>query len=228
MNFEGDSEASLHAIFSRWTNVENPWDVTADGLVTARDALAIVNYINLGSEFFATETPPDPQPGAPYPDINGDYLVSPLDVLLIINWLNLAATGEGEGGLTEPSVAQAVVSREIVSLAITPEPAQQALPPAPLAALPAGVKLIDVPCPSGSSESSPVDHVWTQFAGRQSDARTPAPQLTLSADSEVAFEDREQWPLTPDALTGVGLGGDELASVLNEIADDVAQGWQFG
>jgi hypothetical protein len=223
-NFEGDSAASRAIAFSRWTNVDNPYDVTADGLVSALDALVIINYLNQ----FATGTQPIPEPDTFYPDINGDYVVSPLDVLWAINHLNLMTTGEGEGGLVGSSAAQAGMSQQIASLTIPPGPLPSTGPSPPLAVLPAGVRLLDVAWSSDRSASPAVDDVWAHFAGPTPDARSSAPQLTLLADAKAVCEGREQWPQRPTALAGTGLGSDELASVLDEIAADVAQGWQGG
>jgi hypothetical protein len=60
-------------------------DVTRDGIVSALDALQVINYLNSG---VATRVPLD---------VNGDELISALDVLLIINEINSANTTSGAG-----------------------------------------------------------------------------------------------------------------------------------
>ena len=75
-----------------WHNPTTPLDVTGDSLVTARDALLIINYLN-------TKGPgsvPNTTPSDGFVDTTGDNSVSARDVLLIINDLNQRAGGEGE------------------------------------------------------------------------------------------------------------------------------------
>ncbi len=68
-------------------NTINALDVSGDQLVTALDALLIINELNAasaaGSDAFL--------------DTNGDGMVSSIDVLLVINMLNSKSTAEGEG-----------------------------------------------------------------------------------------------------------------------------------
>ena len=79
---EGEGETSS------WQNGANPLDTSGDGLLTAVDALLIINDINAhGSR--ELPDPPVPPPPPPYFDVNGDGFISPLDALLVINYLNL-------------------------------------------------------------------------------------------------------------------------------------------
>jgi len=83
---------------SVWRNAKNPLDTTDDGLVSARDALVIINFIE---EFGIGKTPtstPNPLQGVFYLDASGNLRVEPQDALLIINYLSNppAAAGEGE------------------------------------------------------------------------------------------------------------------------------------
>ena len=81
-------------------NEELPYDVNGDGVVTALDALLIVNYLNTYG--------PGPvgygDPGFGY-DVNSDGSVTSLDALLVVNELNRrgqnGGTTSGEGGSGE-------------------------------------------------------------------------------------------------------------------------------
>ena len=79
-------------------NESLPLDVNGDGVVTALDALLIINYLNA----YGPGEVGHGDPSFGY-DVNGDGMVTALDALLIINQLNQPATtgstgtGEGEG-----------------------------------------------------------------------------------------------------------------------------------
>ena len=64
-------------------NAANPYDVNADGVVTALDVLRIMNYFN--SKQPLVELCDDP---LFFPDVNGDGYITPLDTLIVINYLN--------------------------------------------------------------------------------------------------------------------------------------------
>lgn len=76
-----------------YTNPFNNLDTTFDGFISARDALLVINHINLVA---AGITPPVEA----YIDVNNNGFISALDVLLIINDINSRGAGEGEGQLT--------------------------------------------------------------------------------------------------------------------------------
>lgn len=68
-----------------WTNPDNPYDVNADGRVSALDALNIINH---GSGPVDESNPAtDSQGRRIYPDVNEDDRVSSLDALQVINHL---------------------------------------------------------------------------------------------------------------------------------------------
>ncbi len=79
-----------------WHNTAKPLDVTADGNVTARDALLIINYLNVAGP---GSVPTGAQASDGFFDTSGDNSVSARDVLLVINDLNLQAAGEGESAI---------------------------------------------------------------------------------------------------------------------------------
>lgn len=71
---------------SSWQNTDNALDVNGDLAVSARDALLVINEINLvGSRQLAT-LPPGETPTF-YLDTTGDSFVSARDALLVINQL---------------------------------------------------------------------------------------------------------------------------------------------
>jgi hypothetical protein len=75
-----------------YTNAQRAHDVNADGYVSPRDALLLINALNTAGA--------RPLAGvnlsAYYLDVTSDNYLSPLDALLVINVLNQAG-GEGEG-----------------------------------------------------------------------------------------------------------------------------------
>ncbi len=94
---------------SPWQNPNNPIDVNNDGIVTPRDALAVINFLN--------ENPPGSAPPLPssggegggvveFPDVNGDGIITPRDALMIINALNARSANMRAGGEGEASMDQ--------------------------------------------------------------------------------------------------------------------------
>ncbi len=81
-----------------YTNPLNNLDTTFDGVVSARDALLVINHLNTisGGGTVAIDA---------YLDTNNNGVVSALDVLLIINDINSRAGGEGESGLAHDDLA---------------------------------------------------------------------------------------------------------------------------
>jgi ELWxxDGT repeat protein len=116
--FDGEVEDYHVAIrapgsLSDWQNPAFPVDSNGDGIVTAPDALAIINTMNqAGSRLLGAS------PGVPvnWFDVTGDGYVTPRDVLVVINRLN-QGSGEGEsapdGLLTAnaPSLAKLAAER---------------------------------------------------------------------------------------------------------------------
>ena len=76
---------------SDWQNPYNRLDVSDDGLVTAIDALTVINELNLrrisDDRGRLPPRPPDSPPGKLI-DTNGDGLVAAIDALIVINALN--------------------------------------------------------------------------------------------------------------------------------------------
>ncbi len=89
-------------------NHENPYDVDHSGKVSALDALAIINYLNVYG----------PGPVGPTDigycyDVNADAMVTALDALLVLNELNRIDAGGGTVGSGEgPGEGEQVPSHQ--------------------------------------------------------------------------------------------------------------------
>jgi hypothetical protein len=83
-----------------WHNGANPLDANGDGLVTALDALVVINSLNAALD--APAFPNVTAIPAVWCDVNNDQVCTALDVLLLVNHLNTQASSAGEG---EPSWA---------------------------------------------------------------------------------------------------------------------------
>lgn len=79
---------------SPWQNPANQYDVFPDDVVSALDALIIINDINENS---ARELGDSDEAAPPYIDVSGDNFISALDVLMVINHINSNSTAGGEG-----------------------------------------------------------------------------------------------------------------------------------
>ncbi|MCO6459754.1 MAG: hypothetical protein J5I93_31060, partial [Pirellulaceae bacterium] len=79
---------------SPWQNPRNRLDVNDNNVVSAGDALSVVNYINANPNNSLPPSPPQTPP--PYFDVNGDSLITGGDVLAVVNFLNGVGAGEGE------------------------------------------------------------------------------------------------------------------------------------
>jgi len=110
------------------TNLDNRFDVNADGIVNALDALIQINDANANGQ----RTVGLGQLGGPYLDVNGDGWISPSDVLATVNYLNsLVAGGEGEGTQGGDSGAMVLIS-PVATLNSTAEQSPAGVPHAGL------------------------------------------------------------------------------------------------
>ncbi|HPM81293.1 MAG TPA: CHRD domain-containing protein [Candidatus Anammoximicrobium sp.] len=96
------------------TNLDNRFDVNADGSVNAQDALVLVNDLNAnGARTLTVSTL-----AAPYLDVTRDGQVTANDALGVINYVNSAmiggsgGEGEGEAVVEEPLTAVATPAAE--------------------------------------------------------------------------------------------------------------------
>ncbi len=87
---------------SHWQNSLDPNDVNNDSIISALDALLIINEINAGG---ARDLRGSNVPFPPYVDVTGDNLISGIDVLQVVNYINAhgGGSGEGEGESSEPN-----------------------------------------------------------------------------------------------------------------------------
>ena len=109
--FNSDPVAASIAVenFSTWQNPVRTNDVSGDGLVTARDALLLINQLNTGSKL-----PPQVAGQFFFADTNGDGRVTAIDALLIINEINTSvAGGEGEGTPPPPVPSPVAVYHDV-------------------------------------------------------------------------------------------------------------------
>lgn len=89
-------------------NAETPTDVNGDGIVSVRDALAVINDLGrLGSR---TLTSLDPS--GFHVDVNNDGIVSPIDALAVINYLG-RQSAQGEGELVADASGEGESTQEI-------------------------------------------------------------------------------------------------------------------
>ncbi len=73
------------AAAATWQNPVATRDIDGSGIISPRDALIDINYLNSNG---ATPVPGSGSP-PPYYDVNGDDLISPVDPLLVVNYLVL-------------------------------------------------------------------------------------------------------------------------------------------
>jgi hypothetical protein len=79
-----------------YTNPQDPLDVSGDGVITALDALMIVNVLSdrtAAAPLLVTEL----AAGQPFLDVNADGAVTAWDALYIANYLNQPGSVGGEG-----------------------------------------------------------------------------------------------------------------------------------
>ncbi len=101
---------------SRYQNPINRFDVTADGKVSAVDALRVVNAIarNNNQDIKVSDIPTAPPD---FLDVSGNGIVSAVDALQVINQLARVSEGEGEWmGLAASSVTTSFVSGSSMNL----------------------------------------------------------------------------------------------------------------
>jgi hypothetical protein len=75
-------------------NPINRLDVDANSVISPRDALIVINYINKNGSNTSVENLPDPPP---YRDVNGNGRIDAQDALLVIFHLNKRVGSNGEG-----------------------------------------------------------------------------------------------------------------------------------
>ncbi len=96
--------ASVGGAGEGFTNINNRFDVNADGFVSPIDSLLILNSLNtLGARKLSGNG--EGEGPTYYYDVNGDGNISPIDSLLVLNKLNQRGLeGEGEGQVAASDV----------------------------------------------------------------------------------------------------------------------------
>jgi hypothetical protein len=183
-----------------WTNPLNPFDLNADGSITAADPLVLINQLNISGPQVLPLVPAAGDVLPPFRDTNADNRLEALDVLNVINFLNGVTAGEGEwGGAYEPGVGSALFDAAgMVAGADAPAPQ-------PLFRAPSDGRLAGgVSAGRGSPDTS---------------VQTVAP-ARVRRDPEAALGSRPvkaSLPRADDVL--------DFDRTLDEIALDVAQSW---
>jgi hypothetical protein len=103
-----DPPATLPA-FTPGTNMRDPLDVNNDGKITAFDALAIINDLNVNGIHPA---PTGGFTGSPFLDVDENGMISAFDALQIINWLNLNPVFVPVGGGGGEAIDEVLSSSE--------------------------------------------------------------------------------------------------------------------
>ncbi|MFV2069608.1 MAG: Ig-like domain-containing protein, partial [Pirellulales bacterium] len=204
-------------------NAANPLDVNADGLLSPLDALSVINDLNrygardLAAPSVASTAAVSQQlVSTPiyYIDVNGDGSVTPIDALVVINALNaqaagtaataaVAAIGEATGDVTGTSVGDDLATHTTLSSDLTMLPdAGRTLSAQPYSRTTASTAAV-------ASADGPV--LAPSYAGVVSPSlQDPTSQPQPSVLSV---------PVDEDATGGA------LDSVLDQIANDVAEAW---
>lgn len=96
-----------------FTNPLNRFDVSGDGVVSARDALILVNSINRDGQRFLTTSAAGIS-GGPYYDVSGDGALSARDVVQVVNYLNRQA--EEAAAAAEPPASDLAIAAAVDSV----------------------------------------------------------------------------------------------------------------
>lgn len=91
-----------------------PEDVNNDGLITALDALLLINEINRRANLNLPAGPLPPVGGQPY-DVNGDNQITAADAMQIIQWLNANGPGPVPGAPIPPAPIKRPVQGQLIS-----------------------------------------------------------------------------------------------------------------
>ena len=171
-------------------------DASGDGYVTPMDALQVINDLNFyGARPLAAGAEGEMATPNSRFDVNGDDFISPSDVLAIITYLNNRSDGEGEAADLLSLLA------EPVNVVATPEQVRSMMAPVDATSLVSEDR-------SDAPLVLPVQHAAITELPRQTaiETLTLSRWMTSSSDENVA-------------------GDDDLDSVLDSLADDVARQW---
>lgn len=106
---------------SPWRNRTEPLDTTGDGVVSPRDALVIINYLDTDAshrlDAELSRATMDAAPNEPLLrlDVNSDGYISPIDVLIVVNALrDLEAEGEGAASVLAVNADSITTASDLV------------------------------------------------------------------------------------------------------------------
>jgi len=98
---EASAQIEVLANPTPWTNSVKPVDVNNDGVITAIDALIIINMLNASGgslQLPAVASPRGPRSVPDYVDVNGDGTIGAMDALIVINQLRRDNAMSSSGG----------------------------------------------------------------------------------------------------------------------------------
>ncbi len=198
-----------------FSNPTNALDVNADGMVSALDALHVINELNRnGTRALSGAAEPAAARAASaesravpsgYVDVNADGSITPLDALIVVNALNRASTVTASA----PVAATASVNVNVKDGATAHSAFMPKLPLTGDRTLGAVSQHQEAPSGGTSAESARPDIV-ASAAGAE------------PLDSPVASDTADSAYPTPSGR----LSSAEMESVLNEVAADVSAAWQ--
>jgi hypothetical protein len=183
-----------------WQNPTNWADVNADGSVTAKDVLAIVNDLNLNGSRALTP-PQDPDLPPPYVDPSGNNIVEPEDAMIVINYVNNLPSAKSPEGEFRSAERTSVLSapRTTGESAAREEPESLAEP------------FLDLWRPSPLNEIS--SHGHANHAG------SPATPV-LRRDGSTAMERAHRYQPAPQTLLQARrCSGDAIGTVFSHLAE---------
>ncbi|MCA9202677.1 MAG: hypothetical protein KDA59_06520, partial [Planctomycetales bacterium] len=196
------------------TNLNDPLDVNADGVVSPIDAGILINHLNASGAGRLEGA----AGAAPYLDVNMDGFISPIDVALVVNHLNSAKpAGEGEAAVSlvaegeapaEPLFESATLESVAHNSAITSSVGS------------AGVQL---PLPSeilqpNSALGTPVVHRESTDVRHESDSTSNASLATPASTSSD--------PSLLASLRDEAFGIESLDNLLDDLALDISHNRQ--
>ncbi|MCA9197666.1 MAG: hypothetical protein KDA87_09020, partial [Planctomycetales bacterium] len=168
-----------------YTNAVRPMDVNNDSLVTAIDALLVINELNgLGARELTDE-----RSDLSMIDVNDDGYVSPIDALVVLNYLNSLSLGEAEGVVDELPEGEFDHGSDVFDQVFANRTASRSSDSASLGILPE-VELQTIAAATSSRWDAPSVEVASVFAA---DGWNKLLGQRKSVFLDDAFEDEENW-----------------------------------
>jgi len=215
-----------------WQNDENAYDANGDGVASAADVLASINYLNRDGSGPVPATLAWPDDSSVFLDVDGNQRVEPMDALKVVNLLNSAATADSEGEgpdgappTTERPGGQPSGTAVEADLAAAPRPNRASAP------------VWDAAWLNSSGPATGVaDESRFSDGAAERNTRLPAEPAcggtgTLGTDTRSPNQTGQvRAPIFRAADSGVddviGSLSDDLERVLGEVAEDVCRAWR--